>query len=85
MELKVYSVKDAKAEVFNQPFMAMTPGQAERQFETLCNDEKSFVNKYPKDYDLYYLGTWDDSTGKYKPLDAPQHVVDAVSLVRQSH
>lgn len=38
------------------------------------------VGKYPDDYDLYYIGKYDDSSGKIEPLDTPQHVVKAIQL-----
>jgi len=53
MELKIYSIRDAKAEVFHPPFYKKTHGEAERDFTTLSKDEKSNVGQYPDDYDLY--------------------------------
>lgn len=80
MVLKMYSIRDSKAEVFNTPFFQKTHGEAERSFAELCKDEKSFVAKYPDDYDLYYLGTYDDQTGKMDTIETPQHVVKAVQM-----
>lgn len=82
MILKVYSIRDAKAEVFNTPFFQKTHGEAERSFRQLCNDEKSTVATFPEDYDLYYLGEYDDNTGKMSSLDTPQHVIKAVQCVK---
>jgi len=80
MVLKVFSIRDSKGEVFNTPFFQKTHGEAERSFRQLINDEKSMVFKYPDDFDLYYLGEYDDHTGKLKALDAPQHLHKAVLL-----
>lgn len=80
MTLKIYSIRDQKAEIFNAPFYQKTHGEAERNFQELVNDEKSTVNKYPDDFDLYYLGEYDDNTGKFKTLDTPQHMMKAVQL-----
>lgn len=84
MMLKIYSIRDAKAEVFNTPFFQKTHGEAERNFRTICNDDKSTVNKYPDDYDLYYLGDYDDNSGKLSPLDTPQHIIKAIQCVETS-
>lgn len=84
MELKMYSIRDAKSEVFNPPFFNKTHGEAERNFQMLCNDEKSNVAKFPEDYDLYYLGSYDDNSGKCAPLDSPHHLVKAVQLVAKN-
>lgn len=81
MELKVFSIRDAKGEIFNSPFFKKTLGEAERDFHQLCQDEKSMVAKYPDDYDLYYIGDYCDESGKMKPLDTPQHMVKAVQNV----
>lgn len=81
MQLKIYSLRDSKSEIFNAPFYKQTHGEAERDFRSLVNDDKSMVHKYPEDFDLYYLGDYDDNTGKVKPLDTPQHMVKAVQLL----
>lgn len=78
MLLKVFAVRDGKAEFYMSPFFQKTMGEAERSFRSLVNDEKSIVHQYPEDYDLYYLGEYDDQSGKLAPLDAPQHLQKAV-------
>lgn len=83
MQLRVYSIRDQKSEVFNTPFYKKSHGEAERDFKTLVNDEKSTVNKYPEDFDLYYLGDYNDNDGKFMPLDTPQHIVKAVQCLNK--
>lgn len=73
----MFSIRDTKGEIFNPPYFAKTHGEAERQFKTLTNDSKSTINQYPEDFDLYYLGDYDDQTGKLKSLDTPQHLIKA--------
>lgn len=83
MELKIYSIRDAKAEIFNMPFYKKTHGEAERDFHQLCQDEKSTPAKYPEDFDLYYIGTYDDVTGRIESLDTPQHITKAIQMRKQ--
>lgn len=83
MELKAFSIRDQKSEVFNTPFFQKTHGEAERSFRELVQDPKSMVSKYPDDYDLYYLGTYNDQNGLIDPLTTPQHVVKAVQIKAQ--
>lgn len=78
MILKAFSIRDAKSEIYNQPFFKRAHGEAERDFIQLCNDEKSQIASFPEDYDLYFLGDYDDSKGVFKPLDTPQHVLKAI-------
>lgn len=83
MELKAFSIRDQKAEVFNTPFFQKTHGEAERAFRELLSDPKSMPSKYPDDYDLYFIGTYNDQTGVITPLDTPQHLAKAVTLKMQ--
>lgn len=83
MELKAYSIRDSKAEIFNPPFYKKTHGEAERDFQTLCKDEKSTPAQYPEDFDLYFCGTYDDQTGLFKPLATPQHIIKAVNALNR--
>lgn len=79
MELKMFSIRDAKGEIYNPPFYQKTHGEAERNFRELVKDAQSMISKYPEDYDLYFLGTYDDQTGTVKS-DVPKHVIKAVDL-----
>lgn len=83
MILKVFSIRDAKAEVFNQPFFKKTHGEAERDFSALCKDEKSMPSQFPEDFDLYFLGEYDDQNGLLLSLDTPQHVIKAVQCINR--
>lgn len=78
---KVYSVRDAKGECFRQPFFKITHGEAERDFAQLVKDPKTIVAQYPQDFELWYLGDYDEKKGLLIPLATPQHVVSAIMLL----
>ena len=80
MELKIYSIRDSKAEIYNAPFFQKTHGEAERSFKTLANDQKSTVCQHPEDFDLWYLGVYNDQTGTIQSLETPQHIAKAISM-----
>lgn len=80
MLLKAFTIRDTKAEVFNTPFFQKTHGEAERSFKKLATDPQSMVGQYPDDYDLYYIGEYDDQTGKLIVTDSPQHVAKAIMV-----
>lgn len=63
MILKVFSVYDVKACAYMQPFFAVNSGSALRSFDDAVMDEKSIFAKHPGDYQLFELGTFDDSVG----------------------
>jgi len=83
MQLKAYSIRDLKSEVFNTPFFQKTHGEAERNFRTLVNDPKSTIASFPEDYDLFYIGDYEDNTGTLLPLQIPHHITSA-NAVRNS-
>jgi hypothetical protein len=82
MVLKIYSIRDTKGEVFHAPYFKTTHGEAERSFRQAANDDKTTISQFPEDFDLYYLGEYDDNTGKFKNLDTPQHVIKAIHCVK---
>lgn len=81
MKLKAFTIRDTKGEVYNTPFFQKTHGEAERSFKSLLHDNQSMVAKYPEDYDLYYIGEYDDQSGQLLGLDTPQHIVKAVQIM----
>lgn len=80
MILKAFSVYDQKAKVFHKPFFNATHGEAERNFQTAVNDDKTQFYMYPEDFDLYYIGEYDDNKGVFTSLKSPDHVCKAVSV-----
>lgn len=82
MQLKIYSIRDSKGELYNTPFFQRTHGEAERAFRQLASDENSLVWKYPDDFDLYYIGELDNQTGVITPQSTPQHILKAAALPR---
>jgi len=80
----MFSIRDTKAEVYHPPFFKGTHGEAERAFMELARDEKSQIAKYPEDFDLFYVGDYDDETGKIDPQVTPQHIIKAVNTLRNS-
>jgi len=67
MILYVLVVRDRAADAFGRPFFAPSVGLAERDFRSEVNRPADDNNmyKYPDDYDLFLLGTYDDSTGQF--------------------
>lgn len=80
MQLKIFTIRDTKGEIYHPPFYQRSHGEAERAFTQLINDPKSQISQYPEDYDLYYLGEYDDQTGKIFPETTPKHLHKAVNM-----
>ena len=66
MILTIVSIKDRAADAFNRPIFVPTANMAIRSFMDEVNrdapDNQMFV--HPEDFDLYEIGTFDDSNGR---------------------
>ena len=71
MKYAVCAVKDRAVDAFNRPIYVPTIGVAIRSFTDEVNRKDSELANHPEDYDLYELGTWDDQTAVYTPLEVP--------------
>lgn len=69
MVIKVYSIRDTKAEYFGTPFFAQSRGVALRMFSDLVNDSRSAISKHPEDYALFEIGNYDDQVGVVSGVD----------------
>ncbi|WNK14728.1 MAG: nonstructural protein [Microvirus sp.] len=63
MNYGIFSLHDAKASSFAQPFYCPNRAVAQRHFMAALEDPNSICSKFPADFRLYELGTFDDSTG----------------------
>lgn len=80
MESGIFSVYDSKAECYLPPFFMRNRAMAVRAFQASVMEPGSDLNRFPEDYALFVLGTFDDSTGAFTLLAAPQSVVGAWAL-----
>lgn len=74
--MKIFSIRDSKAKAFLQPFFSPNIATALRAVASAVNEEGHQFNRYSVDYDLYEIGSFDDSNGKLGALSAPQHVAN---------
>jgi hypothetical protein len=63
---KIYTVRDNKAESYLPPFYSQSKGTAIRSFSESCNDPNSMFCKYPDDFALFEIGTFDDSSCSFE-------------------
>lgn len=68
MQMKVFSVRDMKAEAFLQPFFSPTLGAALRAFDDACQKTDSPFYNHPSDFVLYEIGSYDDHDGRLEAL-----------------
>jgi hypothetical protein len=79
-KVNVYSVRDAKAEVYNQPYCLKNHALAIRSFQEHCENPQTEWHKYPEDFTLFQIGEYHTETGKLTPLDSPVQIAQAVDF-----
>lgn len=80
--MKILSVHDAKVNAFAQPFFMRTQAEAMRGWIEVVNDPSTQFNKHPEDFNLFLLGDFDEDTGVITPLNAPNAVASAISVIK---
>lgn len=80
MKIEVFAVYDAKSKAFMQPFYAAAPGLAGRMFGEACQDPSTALFKYPEDFVLYHIGTFDDASGELVPLAKHEQLARATDF-----
>lgn len=63
MITKAYCLLDVKAGVFSLPWFFFHDAQVYRAVEELGADKNTTVGKYPEDFVLFCVGSFDDVTG----------------------
>jgi len=67
MILEAYSLLDMKAGAFATPFFMLHDAQAIRAVTELGQDLATTVGRYPSDFALCSIGTFDDASGVLTP------------------
>lgn len=68
MTLNAYAIRDDQVDGFAQPFFSPTHGSALRAFADHVNEKGTAANKHPRDFSLYHIGTYDDTTGTLEAI-----------------
>lgn len=73
----IFTIFDAKARSYSQPFYAPTTEVAVRMFRQPVNDPGHPMNRYSEDYTLFHVGEFDDEDGMVMPTETPVRVIGA--------
>ncbi|AXH74637.1 MAG: nonstructural protein [Microviridae sp.] len=75
--LKIYAVKDNAVETFGMPMFMRAHGEAIRAFADEAKNPESQIAKHKADFDLYFLGYYDQEKGKFESgndQDLPERI-----------
>jgi hypothetical protein len=84
MQLLAFSFFDSKAGFFSSPFFYPHRGQALRTAIDLGSDLSTQIGRYPGDFSLYEVGTWDDQSGQFTSIPPVSLGVIAALLPKQA-
>lgn len=70
MNVQIFSIFDMAAKRYMDPFTGPTIEFALRGFKEACTTAEHQFNKFPEDYCLYHVGTFDADLGAITPLEA---------------
>lgn len=78
MITKLFSIFDRKTGVFSPPQSFVNSNAASRAFgDEINSGGTGLIARHPEDYDLYYLGDFDDNQGFFVELISPVQLVVA--------
>lgn len=80
--LKAYSIKDIKSQLFSPPHFTTSDGVAIRDFSTVCEDPQTKLNKFPEDFALYHMGHFDVETGELNKT-TPKSISNATDFAEK--
>lgn len=76
MITQLVAVKDRALDAYSPSFHVQTLGQAIRSFSDQINSKTpNEMQEHPDDFDLYHLGDYDNTTGKFTNLpEGPKQI-----------
>lgn len=80
MRLVVVAVRDSAVAAYARPFFVPTTAFAVRSFRQEVNNKESPMCVNPGDFVLFELGSFDEDTGKFENLEAPQQLARAADF-----
>lgn len=79
MKPQICAIFDKKAAAYQAPFAVKHINLAVRWFHACSKEQGHDINKWPTDYELYWVGEWDDETGKITPR-TPECIMNGANL-----
>lgn len=65
--MRLYTIRDNKVEAYGMIFQADNNLVAVRIIIDAANDQATLINKHPEDFNLYFVGVFDEQTGNLHP------------------
>lgn len=83
MIMQVFSVLDKAVGAYLPPVFARSRGEMLRSFSQAVNTPDHQFAKHSVDYTLFQIGTWDDNSGMFQPME-PQRILGAIEVLEEA-
>lgn len=80
----LYGIYDRVAEQYWLPMTMFNEVDVQRSFKYLFNTASVAVSQYPDDYDVFYFGTFDKTTGLFDLLPSPRFFANGSQFVNRA-
>jgi len=83
MKQVIVSIHDRAAQCFSRPVFTQTEGTAIRSFTDEVNRSgaDNELNKHPEDFDLYFVGVFDDEVGAFICEPQPRLLIKGSQVI----
>lgn len=71
MLIRLYSIYDRVASVYAEPFVSVNDATAARSFMLAQSSPDTMLSVSPQDYQLWYIGSLDNTSGELLAYDDP--------------
>lgn len=84
MILQAFAIFDSAVGAFMEPFFAQTIEVAIRRFRSTVNHAESDMSRYPNDYSLFHVGSFEQESGMFQPLNTPHNLGLAIQFMEKT-
>lgn len=82
---QMFLIYDTKAEYYKPPILFRTKGDAIRWFTSMVSSNDNELGKNPEDFNLFYIGEFDEITGKIIENTAKECVGCGIEFVKNNN
>lgn len=83
MNYEVLVIFDKALGAYSRPMFVASKGQAVRSMSDEVNKPESEIGRHPSDYELFYVGVYDDRDASFTTAGPLELVCRCVDLVRK--
>lgn len=79
-KLQVYTIEDKKMQTHLRPMYVSHVVEIQRNIIEILKDGKNNLSKFPEDFQLWKLGTYEEKTATHEIFEKPEFVMNIMDL-----